>query len=166
MWAQDHTLDSAVRNSVVWYFQEVAKRVGAERMQRYVARFDYGNEDLSGGIDRFWLTGGLRTSAMDQVSFLRRFYESQLGVSEYATNAVKQMLVVENTPDYRLSGKSGWVGLGDDSAEQVGWQVGYVERQDRVDFFALNLDIVRPEDAGARLKVAKAILQELVIAAA
>ncbi len=161
VWAQDHTLETALKNSVVWYFQEVAKRVGEDRMQEYVDQFDYGNRDISGGIDRFWLTGGLRTSAKEQVEFLQRFYDGELGVSEKSTDVVKDMLVLEDTPEYRLGGKSGWVGLGEDSMEQVGWQVGYLEKGNEVYFYALNLDISKPEDADARLEITKDILREL-----
>lgn len=161
VWAQDHTLESAVKNSVVWYFQEVAGSVGQDRMQRYVNQFNYGNKNLSGGIDRFWLTGGLRTSAMEQVQFLQRFYHGELGVSKESTELVKNMLLLEDAPGYRLSGKSGWVGLGEESIEQMGWLVGYLERQNEVFFYALNLDIAQPEDAAARLTVTKGILDEL-----
>ena len=56
VWAKDHTLETALKNSVVWYFQEVAKRVGEDRMQEYVDQFDYGNRDISGGIESFLLT--------------------------------------------------------------------------------------------------------------
>lgn len=161
VWAQDHTLESAVKNSVVWYFQEVARRVGEARMQRYLNQFQYGNRDVSGGIDQFWLTGGLRTSAVEQVRFLERFYDGALGVSKELTDVVKGMLVLEETAEYRLSGKSGWVGLGDESEDQVGWQVGYVERQNDVYFYALNIDIDDPEDAGARIEVTKTVLREL-----
>jgi beta-lactamase class D len=163
VWAQDHTLETALKNSVVWYFQEVAKRVGEDRMQEYVDRFDYGNRDISGGIERFWLTGGLRTSAKEQVEFLQRFYDGDLGVSEKSTNVVKDMLVLEDTPEYRLNGKSGWVGLGEDSMAQVGWQVGYLEKGNEVYFYALNLDISKPQDADARLEITKGILQELAL---
>jgi beta-lactamase class D len=161
VWAKDHTLETALKNSVVWYFQEVAKRIGEDRMQEYIERFGYGNRDISGGIDRFWLTGGLRTSAKEQVEFLQRFYGGDLRVSEKSTDVVRGMLVLEETPEYRLSGKSGWVGLGEDSMEQVGWQVGYLEKGNEVYFYALNLDINKPKDADARLKITKDILQEL-----
>ena len=161
VWAKDHTLETALKNSVVWYFQEVAKRIGEDRMQEYVDRFDYGNRNIFGGIDRFWLTGGLRTSANEQVEFLQRFHGEDLRVSVKSTDVVKDMLLLEETPEYRLSGKSGWVGLGEDSMEQVGWQVGYLEKGNEVYFYALNLDINKPEDADARLKITKNILQEL-----
>jgi beta-lactamase class D len=161
VWAKDHTLETALKNSVIWYFQEVAKRIGEDRMQEYVDRFDYGNRAIFGGIDRFWLAGALRTSAKEQVEFLRRFHGEDLEVSEKSTDAVKDMLVLEETPEYRLSGKSGWVGLGEDSMKQVGWQVGYLEKGNEVYFYALNLDINKPEDADARLELTKDILQEL-----
>jgi beta-lactamase class D len=50
-------------NSVVWYYKELARRAGQQRMPSYVDRFGYGNRDNSGGIDRFRLPGGLRISA-------------------------------------------------------------------------------------------------------
>ncbi|MBQ5949811.1 class D beta-lactamase [Massilia sp. ST3] len=159
-WARDHTLESALKHSAVWYYQEVARRVGPARMQSYVDRFGYGNRDLSGGIDRFWLTGGLRISADEQAAFLRRFYFEKLGVSARTTRLAKEMLVLEETPDYRLSGKSGWAGLGEEGQPQLGWLVGYLERKGEVHFFALNLDIARPQDAGARMAIVKAVLRD------
>lgn len=160
-WGQDHTLRTALPNSVVWYYQELARRVGPERMQSYVDRFGYGNQNISGGIDQFWLTGGLRISAEEHVEFLRRFYVGKLGVSERTTRIVKELLVLEQTPQYRLSGKTGLAGLGDPSAPRVGWLVGYLERDERVHFFAINIDIRKDEDAAARLSITKAILREL-----
>ena len=63
IWNQDHTLRTALTNSVVWYYQELARRIGAPRMQKYLDQFAYGNRNISGAIDQFWLSGGLRTSA-------------------------------------------------------------------------------------------------------
>ncbi|MEH6436353.1 penicillin-binding transpeptidase domain-containing protein [Massilia sp. DD77] len=160
VWARDHTLESALKHSAIWYYQEVARRVGPARMQSYVDRFGYGNRDLSGGIDRFWLTGGLRISADEQAAFLRRFHAGKLGLSARTTRLAKEMLVLEETPDYRLSGKSGWAGLGEEGQPQLGWLVGYLERKDEVYFFALNLDIKRPRDTGARMAIVKAVLRD------
>ncbi|WP_026076160.1 class D beta-lactamase [Noviherbaspirillum massiliense] len=160
-WNRDHTLRTALKDSVVWYYQELARRIGPERMQSYVDQFGYGNRNISGGIDRFWLTGALRISADEQVDFLRRFYFGKLGVSERTTRIVKDMLVLEETPSYRLSGKTGWAGLGDPSAPQVGWLVGYLEREGQVHFFATNVEIRNNEDAAARLSITKAILHDL-----
>jgi beta-lactamase class D len=161
VWAGDHTLATALRYSAVWYYQELARRIGPERMQAYVDGFAYGNRDISGGIDQFWLTGGLRISADEQVAFLRRFYFGELGVSERTTRVVRELLVLEETPEYRLSGKTGWAVLGEPSEPEIGWLVGYLERGGDVYFFAMNIDIRRNEDAAARLAITRAILRHL-----
>jgi beta-lactamase class D len=62
-WERDHTLDSGMRESAIWMFQEIARRTGKERMREWVERLDYGNKDIGGGIDLFWLQGSLRVSA-------------------------------------------------------------------------------------------------------
>lgn len=160
-WARDHTLRSALPASVVWYYQELARRIGPERMRAYLDRFGYGNREIGGGIDRFWLSGGLRISPDEQVDFLRRFHNGELGVSERSTEIVKQLLVLEETPEYRLSGKTGWAGLGEeDPAPDVGWLVGYLERGEEVYFFATNIAIEENEDAAARMAITKAILRD------
>ncbi len=162
-WAQDHTLRTALPNSVVWFYKELARRIGPERMQAHLDRFDYGNRDISGGIDQFWLSGGLRISAKQQVDFLRRFYFGELPVSERATKAVKDALIIEETPLYRISGKTGWAGFGESSSEQVGWLVGYLERkgeaEGQVYFFATNIHIKKNEDAATRMLITKAVLR-------
>lgn len=160
-WAKNHTMRTALPNSVVWYHQEIARRVGQGRMQSYVNQFEYGNRNISGGIDQFWLTGGLLISADEQVDFLRRFYNRQLGVSNTTTQTVKDLLVLEQTSQYRLSGQSGWVGLGDPSAFQLGWLVGYLEREGQVYFFSMNIDIKKNEDAAACLMITKEVFHEL-----
>jgi len=160
-WAKDNTLRTALPASVVWFYQELARRIGAERMQEHLERFGYGNRDISGGIDEFWLTGGLRISAEEQVDFLRRFLLGELGVSEPVARLVRELLVLEETAAYRLSGKTGWAGLGIGDAPEIGWLVGWLERGEDVYVYALNIDIEKPADAAARMRITKAILEEL-----
>jgi len=137
-WSQDQTLRSALRNSVYWYYQEIARRVGSTRMQFYLDQFDYGNRSMGGGLDQFWLHGDLRISPDEQVEFLRRMYAGELGVSERSTEILKDLLVLEDTEEYRLSGKTGTAGLSPGRA--LAWLVGYVEVDDRLSFFALNVE--------------------------
>ena len=70
-WNKDQDMAEAIRNSTVWYYQEIARRVGQQRMQRYIDLEHYGNMDISGGIDQFWLRGGLRISQFEQIDLLR-----------------------------------------------------------------------------------------------
>jgi beta-lactamase class D len=143
-WKHDHTLRSAMKDSVVWYYRELARRVGEERMRRMVAQLGYGNQDVSGVWDSpklseaFWLNGSLRISADEQVEFLRKFYIGDLPVADRTTKIVKEILALEKTADYTLSGKTGGGMVAENRA--LGWFVGYVETKGNVRFFALNME--------------------------
>ena len=163
VWSQDHTLRSAIRNSVYWYYQALAREIGAERMQRYLRQFGYGNQSIGGGIDRFWLDGDLRISSDEQVRFLRRMYNGDLGVSERSTAIVKNIILLEDTPEYRLSGKTGTADV--TPTRELAWLVGYVEREGTPWFFALNIEGEQVwEQWGsptARLALVRSLLREL-----
>ena len=137
-WAQDHTLRSAIKYSVVWYYRELALRVGQQKMKQYVGRFNYGNKTVFGRIDNFWLDGSLRISANEQVEFLKAFYKGQLPVSSRTTEIVKDILELEKTPAYKLSAKTGGGAISE--GVYIGWFVGYVETKENVYFFATNIE--------------------------
>lgn len=159
-WNRDHNLRSAFQVSAVWFYQELARRIGEERMRAYVARERYGNQDLSGGIDRFWLSGGLRISPDEQVELLRRLRAGTLGFSERAMALVRAVMVMEEAPGYVLRGKTGWAVV--DGVDH-GWLVGYVERDGDPYFYALNLESTAPDFPmmEARRAITFAILDEL-----
>jgi beta-lactamase class D len=157
-WNRDHTLATAFENSVVWIYQELSRRVGAARMQDYVERAKYGNANIGGGIDQFWLSGGLRISAMEQVNFLKRLHERCLPFSDRTVDLVEGIMVEGRGSGHVLHGKSGWA---DGIPADIGWYVGYVVREDRTYYFALNIDIERAEQGSARREIARAILVDL-----
>jgi beta-lactamase class D len=159
-WWQDHTLRSAMKHSVLWYYIEIARQVGARRMQRHITQFRYGNGDTSGGIEQFWRNSTLRISADEQVDFLRRLYAGQLSVSRRSTEIVKDILLLEQTPTYRLSGKTGAAPSGNGGT--LAWFVGYLEREGNVYFFALNIDGANYEAIrDERINLTKRLLAEL-----
>ena len=155
-WNRDHTLRTAVKYSVVPVFQDIARQIGAERMREYVTRLQYGNADISGGIDRFWLDGGLRISPVEQVQFLIKLYRNALSAQERSQRIVKELLLVEATPAFVLRAKTGY---GVRFTPAIGWWVGWVEREDGTHVFALNMDVTRPEHLSARFAIARAILR-------
>lgn len=132
-WNKDHTLATAVSNSVVWYFKKVASEVGNERMQSYLNKINYGNKDISGGITQFWLQSSLKISPMEQVGMLRNLYNYRLPSSERNINIVKKIIKLSDQDGIILSGKTGSGGVN-------GWFVGYVERQGNVFYFATNIE--------------------------
>lgn len=157
-WLRDHTLRSAYKHSVVWFYREMAKEVGSDAMTAGLKQFQYGNQDISGGLTQFWLDSSLTISPNEQVEFLKKFYNNQFNLSEKTHILVKDIMVLKQTPEYRLSGKTGSDGKG------LSWLVGYVETKDNTFFFAYNAQL--PEDkAGVkhRLKLVQDILQDLNI---
>jgi beta-lactamase class D len=157
-WNQDHTLETAFRYSVVWYYQELARRVGQEKMQQYVDAAHYGNQDITGQIDTFWLEGELRISPDEQVDFLKRLYEGDLPFSSRSMDIVKDIMVIEDTEDYTFSGKTG---TGIRIPPAVGWFVGYLETNDNVYFFATNIELQTVEgNIGKAREITQAILRD------
>jgi beta-lactamase class D len=136
-WNKDQTLQSAVSNSVVWYFQKVAEGVGEERMRKYLAAADYGNQDISGGITKFWLASSMQISADEQVQFIKKLYFDEFPFSKRSMAIVKKITELKKTAKGDLHGKTGsdmqndkWV---------LGWFVGYVVHNNHAYIFATNL---------------------------
>lgn len=158
-WNRDQTLRDSMRNSTVWVYQMFARQIGEAREQEYLRRIAYGNADSSGGIDRFWLDGGLRISALEQVAFLQRLYRNDLPFPVEHQRLVKDMMIIEAGPDYVLRAKTGW---GARTEGQLGWWVGWVERAEGAVFFALNIDMPNGgADVPKRQAIARAILESI-----
>lgn len=155
-WEADHTLVTGMRDNVAWMFQRVARRVGKPAMRDWLGRLEYGNRDMNGGIDQFWLQGGLRTTAMEQVAFLHRLAEGRLPATQRAQRMVREALRIEKTRAHALYAKSGTVGSGPNA---VSWWVGWVERRGRVDaVFAINLAPETATPYADRFVIARAVL--------
>lgn len=163
-WKGDQNLRSGLQYSVVPLYRTLANRIGETDMQRYINAFNYGNRDITSGIDNFWLNGSIQISAMEQIAFLRKFYNDQLDISPETSAAVKDILLREKTETYRLSHKTGAGTIDRENKIALGWLVGYVEKGDGVTFFASNLEgqgfdtILKP-----RVEIPLAILRELGI---
>jgi beta-lactamase class D len=134
-WNRDHDLASAMRHSVVWYYQEVARRVGPGRMRALVAAFGYGNRDTGAdqAIDRFWLEGPIAISPLEQVDFLARMRAGKLPVKPAHVALVRRIITLDERPGLVLQGKTG---LGDEGDRVVGWLVGFLEKDRRTYVYA------------------------------
>jgi bla regulator protein BlaR1 len=136
-WNRDHTLQSAMTNSVVWYFRRLASSVGEPRMKTYIHKVRYGNEDISGGITQFWLKSSLKISPDEQVQFLKKLINDELSFSKRSMAIVRGLIRLDQTPKGTLYGKTGsWL---EDGREVFGWFVGYVVQPDNTYIFATNI---------------------------
>lgn len=160
-WNQDQTLATAFKNSAVWYYQEIARRVGPRPMQKFLTSFQYGNANMGGGLTQFWLDGDLRISAREQVDFLSRLHSGKLPVTARSVRVLRQIMLVEETPQYRLYAKTGWA---EPTGENIGWYVGWVERGKDTLVFAYNCRRAAPAPenfAQARIDTTRAVLKSI-----
>ena len=130
---------SWIRNSTVWYAQQVTSRLGERRVQDYVGRFDYGNQDLTGGVDIAWIASSLQVSPREQAVFLRKVANRELPVSAHAFEMTAQLLRLPALADgWQVYGKTGTAsgdGAGDNS-RALGWFVGWATKDGRNVVFA------------------------------
>ena len=159
-WNKDHNMRSGIKYSVVWFYQELARRAGPKQMKHYIDIVGYGNKDMSGGIDAFWLTGGLRISSIQQIDFLQRLYANDLPFSQRSIDIVKNIIIVDSTDTYVLRAKTGW---SSHIKPEIGWFVGYIETKGNVYFFSTNIIMTRTEDMAAREAITREVLKKMGI---
>ncbi len=143
-WNQDLKFRDAFRVSCVPCYQAIARQVGDKVEQEWVTKLDYGNHDTSGGVDKFWLWGGLRISPLQQIDFLRRFDGNELPISERTADIVRDIMTLDVTETYVLRAKTGATKPPEEAVE-LGWFVGWLELGERRVFFATLLDGHRPD---------------------
>jgi len=161
-WNKDTDLKSAYKNSTIWFFVELAKRIKRDRYRKYLEICAYGNLNFSEkGID-FWNYGQYGISPVNQILFLRRLYEEELPFSKKHMATVKNIMISEKTANYVIRDKTGWTrkdGL------DIGWWVGYVETKDNVYFFATRLTKSQKDDnpnfSKYRKEITKHVLKEM-----
>lgn len=166
-WNSDHDLKAAFKNSTVWYYQELARRVGGQQMKYWLDKASYGNADTSGGIDKFWLTGGLRISPQQQIDFVKRLHDNQLPFSQRSMDIVKNIMITNVASDYIVRAKTGWGGNG---SKDIGWYVGYIETKGNVYYFVncVQMDTQKLNDIqsaisfdNSRIEIVYKIIDEL-----
>ncbi|KKI90974.1 beta-lactamase [Bacillus sp. SA1-12] len=150
-WNRDHSLASAMRESAIWFYQDIATDVGKLKMQEYINQMGYGNGDISGGIDRFWLDSTLKISAQEQVGFMEDLIKEELPFKEKIQKTVKRMMIQDEQDNYTLHGKTG-TRLSDMG---LGWYIGFIETDQETWVFAVNLSGSGTEAKNITIKALK-----------
>ncbi len=165
-WNQDHTLATAIQNSAVWYYQKLALRVGPEKMKYYVDQIPYGNQDISGGINKFWLSSSIKISAKEQVELLKRLYLNDLPFTQENMDITKKIIILSSNDQITFSGKTGSGSSSEqdgDSTEKymVGWFIGEIENNGHRYFFATNIEATENASGIKAKEISKSILTDL-----
>lgn len=188
VWNQDHTLASAMRYSVVPYYEELARRLGMLRESVYLGRIHYGNSAPWSGrapasVDAgdlvyspFWIGGSLRITPEQQLRFLDQFFAFELPFANEHIALVQQIMKQEKgsvqrggtrvpfgvrTPDAVLYAKTGSNDTNDEHmGGNVRWLVGRVERGSRSWTFVSAVHSIRGELGNRAVDLAERRLTE------
>ncbi len=157
-WEKDMSMREAIKISNVPVFQELASRIGIKRYKKWLLVLDYGNHQISDDVDNFWLDGPLKISAIEQVNFLSKLASKSLPLSHGSQLTVAKISQLSKTRTGSLHGKTGWSSA---TTPQIGWFVGWINGENGVVSFALNIDIQSKIDARKRKLIAFSILKKL-----
>ena len=137
LWNADQTLESAMQNSVTWYFQALDQQTSLPSIKKYVQEIGYGNQIVEGDASSYWINSSLKISPVEQVEMLKKLYYNQFGFSPENIKAVKDSICLYSTDDGTLSGKTGTEEVSGHNTS--GWFIGYVEKDSHTYFFATNI---------------------------
>jgi beta-lactamase class D len=159
-WEQDMGLRDAIKVSNVPVYQELARRIGLQRMRENLVAIPYGNNETGDEVDTFWLKGPLQISALEQTRFLARLAQGELPFAAEVQQSVREIVRLEQRDNWTLYAKTGWTTTPD---PDIGWWVGWVTKDKHVFSFALNIDMPDKGDVSKRIELGKACLKALGI---
>jgi len=152
-----YNLSSAFKFSMVAIYRQLASDIGQQKMQSYVTNFAYGNQDITSGVDSFWLDGSMKISAVEQVTFLQKMNKGLLAVKPQSIELLKEVMLVESTNDYKLYAKTGAGranGADKKDKSMLGWYIGFVENNEGIHYFAFNFT----RDSYAKMKASRVVI--------
>lgn len=174
LWKQSYNPTTWLKNSCIWYSRVITKQLGMDKFKRYVTKFNYGNQDLSGdkgknnGLTNAWLSSSLAISPKEQIVFLGKLITSKLPVSPKAQEQTRKILFVEKMPNsWELFGKtgSGYL-LNEDGTRNLergtGWYIGWLQKGDKKIVFAHYMESDFKEDPSSG-KLAREIAKKKLL---
>ncbi|WP_316354495.1 class D beta-lactamase [Candidatus Trichorickettsia mobilis] len=173
-WKQPHNPRLWMQHSCVWYSQVLTQKLGMDQFRNYIAKFNYGNQDISGdkgkdnGLTNSWLSSSLEISPEEQVQFLQQLVDNKLPVSLKSHSMTKNILFIENLPDgWKLYGKTGSGSrLNQDRTQKldykIGWFVGWIQKDERTIIFAHYIEDKDKQDSYADPRAKAAAKEKLL----
>jgi beta-lactamase class D len=151
-WNKNLNMRDAFKVSSVPYYQELARRIGKEDLKKWIDTVKYGNMNMNGAVDMFWLNDSLQISADEQVGFMKKLYFDKLPFSQRTMRIVRSLMLREDSTDYKLYYKTGTNQKVDGTT--LAWLVGFIEKKEeqigvltkkketnyKPYFFAMNLE--------------------------
>nr|WP_317347957.1 BlaR1 family beta-lactam sensor/signal transducer [uncultured Blautia sp.] len=160
-WEGDQDLNSAMKNSVNWYFQSIDSQLGSDSIKSFLHTIQYGNQQTGSDMDLYWTDSSLKISPLEQVELLKKFNENEFHFSPDNISAVKKALQLSSSDAGNFFGKTGTGRI--DNRDVNGWFVGYVETSDNTYYFSVNIKADSNASGSAAAKIAMSVLSDLEI---
>lgn len=161
---KDLLMVDAFRVSCPPWYQELARRIGKDTMQRWLDTLGYaqryGRFLIKNNLDTFWLDNSARITGDEQLGLVKKLYFDQLPFQKRTQETVRKMMKMESNANYTLSYKTGWGHT--EKGHSLGWIVGWIEENAHPYFFVLQVENPdRNFDMGpVRMKILKSILKQ------
>ncbi len=162
-WNKDTDLKEAYKNSTIWYYVNIADKVGRRKYKRIFKKIEYGNNNFGEQGTDFWNYGNFGVSPVNQINFLVMLYENQLPFSQENIDKVKNIMISETDQLGVFRDKTGWA-VKDE--QNIGWWIGYLTTKDNVYFFATRIvqdvAIKNTNFSECRKSITKKILTDII----
>lgn len=96
-WNKDTNLKNAYKNSTIWFYVEMAKKIGRKKYRKYLNEINYGNKNITHKGTDFWNYGEFGITPKQQVDFRIKLYENKLPFKQENIDKVKSIMISENT---------------------------------------------------------------------
>ena len=161
LWNTDQTLESAMQNSVTWYFQAIDQQADLPAIKKFIQKIGYGNQTVGGDISSYWIDSSLKISPVEQIEMLKKFYYNQFDFSPENISAVKDSILLYSTNQGTVYGKTGTGEI--KGKNTLGWFIGYIEKDGHIYFFATNIQNEDHAMGAVAAELTFSILSELDI---
>lgn len=162
-WNKDTDLKTAYKNSTIWFYVELARKIGRKKYKKVFKEIQYGNLNFKEKGTDFWNYGNFGISPKNQVEFLIKLYENQLPFSQESTDVVKEIMISEENDMGIFRDKTGWT---QKNSINIGWWIGYLTTANNIYFFATRItshtDSSNKDFSSCRKTITKGILKGII----
>ena len=160
---KDMPMHEAFRVSCPPWFQELARRIGKDTMQKWLDTLGYARRYkpfiIQNNLDTFWLDNTAKITGDEQLGIVKQLYFDQLPFQKRTQRLVRGMMLQEKNSNYSLSYKTGAALTA--NGHSLGWIIGWIEENQHPYFFVLQIENPSRDFAmrATRIKLLKDILK-------
>lgn len=156
-WNKNHNLNSAMKYSVNWYFQNIDSKINKGEISDFLNKISYGNKQIGFDSKNYWLENSLKISPIEQVDFLKRLYKNEFDFDINNVNAVLNSIRISED----FYGKTGTGMINGKTVN--GWFVGIIEQKNNTYIFAARISAKDNATGLAAEKITGDIFEDILM---